>query len=149
MAWYVPKHVVVTGHLVVTRCIWRVFTDVCTNGTNFIPHFLQFQSVPANRLAPSLGSLPPVLCIRTSTFRAIIFYTLKKEAKNPPKWYLYVKLHGVTFFLKFMDRKISTFSRKGLLHGVGHSLSAEPIPVCRHSKLWNWELRRGILCLVV
>jgi len=58
--------------------------------------FFHFQSVPTHRLGRSLGSFLPIPCIRTFTFRAIIFYTLKKEAKIPLKWYPYTKLHGVT-----------------------------------------------------
>jgi len=99
MSWYESKHVVVTGPSLLTRCVWRVFIDVFAKGANLIPPCSLFHSVPAHRFAPSLSSLPPpppIPCYRTSTFRAIIFYTLKMEAKIPPKWYLYTKLHGVT-----------------------------------------------------
>jgi hypothetical protein len=132
------------------RCDWELssntlFTDVCANGANFVPLFFQFQSVPANRFARSLGLLPPVPCIRISNFRAIIFVYPEDGGKNSSRVISIYHTARRQIFLKFMYRTISTFSRKSLLHGVGYSLSAEHAPVWRHSERRNWELRRGIL----
>jgi len=149
MAWYESKHVVVTGPSVVTRCVWRVFIDVFAKGANLIPPSFQFQSLPVHRFPRSRGSLPPNSLLSEIHFSRDYLLYPEDGGKSSSQMISIYQTAWRHIFLKFMDRTISTFARKSLLQGVGYSLSAETMPVWRHSKGWIWELRRGILRPVV